>query len=72
MPVQCFYIVWLRRHKCTAAYISVGLILSVLRMHIYVCNNISLVSHAQQGLSQDLETGCLKLAVVKLLGIQIF
>ena len=25
-----------------------------------------------QGLSQDLETGCLKLAVVKFLGVQIF
>ena len=26
----------------------------------------------RQGLSQDLETGCLKLAIKKLLGIQIF
>ena len=26
----------------------------------------------KQGLSQDLETGCPKLAVVKLLGVQIF
>ena len=25
-----------------------------------------------QGLSQDLETGCLKLAIVKYLGVQIF
>ena len=25
-----------------------------------------------QGLSQDLETGCLKLAIVKILGVQIF
>ena len=25
-----------------------------------------------QGLSQDLETGCLKLAIVKSLGVQIF
>ena len=25
-----------------------------------------------QGLSQDLETGCLKLAIEKLLGVQIF
>ena len=25
-----------------------------------------------QGLSQDLETGCLKLAVVKFLGVQFF
>ena len=28
--------------------------------------------HWSQGLSQDLETGCLKLAVVKFLGVQIF
>ena len=27
---------------------------------------------AIQGLSQDLETGCPKLAIVKILGIQIF
>ena len=27
---------------------------------------------SQQGLSQDLETGCLKLAVVKFLGVHIF
>ena len=27
---------------------------------------------SRQGLSQDLETGCLKLAVVKFLGVQIF
>ena len=27
---------------------------------------------SRQGLSQDLETGCLKLAIVKFLGIQIF
>ena len=26
----------------------------------------------EQGLSQDLETGCLKLAIVKYLGVQIF
>ena len=26
----------------------------------------------QQGLSQELETGCLKLAIVKILGVQIF
>ena len=26
----------------------------------------------QHGLSQDLETGCLKLAIIKLLGIQNF
>ena len=29
-------------------------------------------SHVVQCLSQDLETGCLKLAVIKFLGIQIF
>ena len=29
-------------------------------------------SHGQQCLSQELETGCLKLAIVKLLGVQIF
>ena len=28
--------------------------------------------HSWQGLSQDLETGCLKLAVVKILGVHIF
>ena len=28
--------------------------------------------HAPQGFSQDLETGCLKLAIVKFLGVQIF
>ena len=28
--------------------------------------------YLKQGLSQDLETGCLKLAIVKLLGVQIF
>ena len=28
--------------------------------------------HGQQGLSQDLETGCLKLAIEKHLGVQIF
>ena len=27
---------------------------------------------ARQGLSQELETGCLKLAIVKSLGVQIF
>ena len=27
---------------------------------------------AEQGLSQDLETGCPKLAIVKFLGVQIF
>ena len=29
-------------------------------------------SIGNQGLSQDLETGCLKLAIEKLLGVQIF
>ena len=30
-------------------------------------------THAgRQGLSQELETGCLKLAIVKFLGVQIF
>ena len=33
---------------------------------------LSTFFHADQCLSQDLETGCLKLAVVKLLGVQIF
>ena len=28
--------------------------------------------HYNQGLSQDLESGCLKLAIVKYLGVQIF
>ena len=28
--------------------------------------------HVDQGLSKDLETGCLKLAIVIFLGIQIF
>ena len=26
----------------------------------------------EQGLSQDLETGCLKLAIIKVLGVQMF
>ena len=30
------------------------------------------VIYVYQSLSQDLETGCLKLAVVKFLGVQIF
>ena len=30
------------------------------------------IDYGQQGLSQDLETGCLKLAIVKCLGVQIF
>ena len=32
-------------------------------IHSYSCT---------QGISQDLETGCLKLAIVKFLGVQIF
>ena len=34
--------------------------------------NIYLFIYLEQCLSQDLETGCLKLAVVKFLGVQIF
>ena len=37
-----------------------------------VCYNYLLLEDFDQGLSQDLETGCLKLAIVKYLGIQIF
>ena len=42
------------------------------------CLNIKLISRgfqyvsAKQGLSQDLETGCLKLAISKFWGVQIF
>ena len=39
------------------------------RFHIYV---LILCSGNTQCLSQDLETGCLKLAVVKFLGVHIF
>ena len=36
--------------------------------------SLALLGHkaASQGLSQELETGCLKLAIVKYLGVQIF
>ena len=37
----------------------------------YKENSTSILT-LQQGISQDLETGCLKLAIVKLLGVQIF
>ena len=35
-------------------------------------NFCTYLNFASQGLRQDLETGCLKLAVVKFLGVQIF
>ena len=31
-----------------------------------------ILEHSDHGLSQDLEAGCLKLAIIKLLGVQIF
>ena len=39
---------------------------------MYVMLSNSKGMRATQCLSQDLETGCLKLAVVKFLGVQIF
>ena len=39
--------------------------LQLLQLEIFI-------QTTSQGLSQDLETGCLKLAIVKYLGVQIF
>ena len=37
-----------------------------------VLHSCSIICTCIQGLSQDLESGCLKLAIVKYLGVQIF
>ena len=37
-----------------------------------MCDQMRMSECMNQCLSQDLETGCLKLAVVKFLGVQIF
>ena len=41
-------------------------------VNIFALPSISLGGTVMQGLSQDLETGCPELAIVKFLGIQIF
>ena len=47
----------------------------VKTVHLYTIGSVPPTNNnreARQGLSQDFETGCLKLAVVKCLGVQIF
>ena len=44
----------------------------VLLGRTVIANTMTILVALQQGLSQDLETACLKLAIVKVLGVQIF
>ena len=64
-----------RRYKCEAVAASYAVLVMIIFNHIIgtVMDLAFLVlKEIIQSLSQELETGCLKLAIVKFLGVQIF